>query len=85
MMIPLVIIHVGGFSIGNLMPYFQPPTQNPPLRFGNSRGGIPTRGNGNHFHGSGGPLGGGNIPLGGGGGPPCGGEPPSGGGPQVVE
>jgi len=52
--VTLVIIDPSsGFSIGNSMPYFQPPTRNPPLGFGNSRGGIPTRGGGSPPHGSG--------------------------------
>ncbi len=80
---PLVTIHVGGFFIENMMPFFQLPTQNPPSRFNNSGGGIPMGGSGSPLHGSGGPPRGG--PLGGGGGPPCGGRPPSGGGPPSVE
>jgi hypothetical protein len=57
-----MIVPISGFYTGNLVPYFQPPTWNPPLGFCNSRGGMPTKGDGNPFHGSGGPLGGGSGP-----------------------
>jgi hypothetical protein len=49
-------------STKNPMPYFQPPTQNPPSGFSNFGGGIPTRGNGSPSHGSEGPPEGGNEP-----------------------
>jgi hypothetical protein len=58
-MIPLVSIPIGKFSTKNPMPYFRPPTQNPPSRFNNFGGGIPIGGGGSPFHGNGGPLGGG--------------------------
>ncbi len=78
-MTPLITIPIGEFFTKNLMPYFQPPTRNPPLGFGNSRGGIPTRGGGSPPHGSGAwPPRGGSRPLGGGGGPLNGSGPPSG-------
>jgi hypothetical protein len=68
-----ITIPTNKFSTRNLMPYFQLPTQNPPLGFGNSRGGIPMKDNGSPPHGtphgSGRPPRGGNGPLGKGGGP----------------
>ncbi len=54
-MIPSIIIPIGEFFTENLVPYFQPPTQNSPSKFGNSRGGRPIRDGGNPPHGSGGP------------------------------
>jgi len=54
-MTPLITIPIGEFFTKNLMPYFQPPTRNPPSGFNNFGGGIPTGGGGNPFHGSGGP------------------------------
>ncbi len=70
MVTPLVTVPIGKFFIGNLVPYFQPPTLPPPSRFSNSRGGIPTGGSGSPPHGSGGPPRRGNKSLGGGGGCP---------------
>jgi hypothetical protein len=55
-MIPSIIAPTGGFSIRNLVPYFQPLAQNPPSRFGNFGGGIPIRGGGSLPHGNEGPL-----------------------------
>lgn len=87
MMTLLVTTPTGEFSIENLMPYFQSPTRNPPSRFGNSKGGILTKGSGSSLHGGGERPGRGSRPLGGGGGPLgaseplSGGRPPSGGGP----
>jgi hypothetical protein len=78
---PQVTIPIGEFSIENLVPYFQLPTQSPPFRFGNSKGGIPTGGYRSPPHGNGGPLGRGSKPLGGGGGPQGKNGPQSGGGP----
>jgi hypothetical protein len=63
------------------MPYFQPPTRNPPSRFDNYGGGMPTKGNGSLFHGNGRPLGGGSEPSKRGGGPPSGGKSLSGNNP----
>jgi hypothetical protein len=71
----LVTIPIGRFSTKNPMPYFQPPTQNPPLRFSNFGSGIPTRGGCSPLHGSGGPPGRGSEPLKGGGGPSGEGRP----------
>jgi hypothetical protein len=68
-MAPQVTNPISGFSIGNLMPYFQPPARNPPSRFGNFGGGIPIGGSGNPLHGSGRPLGRGSGPSRGGGRP----------------
>jgi len=39
-MAPQIIVPTNAFSIENSMPYFQPPTRNPPLRFGNFGSGI---------------------------------------------
>jgi hypothetical protein len=61
------------------VPYFQPPTRNPPLGFSNFGNGIPSGGGASPPHGSGGPLGGGNGHSGRGGGPLSGGGPPDGG------
>jgi hypothetical protein len=63
------------FFTKNLLPYFQPPTQNPPLGFDNSRGEKPMRNSGSPSHGSGRPPKGGSGPLGRSGGPPSGGRP----------
>lgn len=63
-MTPLVIAPICDFSTENRVPYFQPPTQNPPSRFNNFSGGIPTGGNGSCLHGSERPLGGGEQTLG---------------------
>jgi hypothetical protein len=41
-MTPLVISPTVEFFIENLVPYFQSPAQNPPSRFGNFGGRIPT-------------------------------------------
>ncbi len=54
-MTPPVTIPIGGFSIENPMPYFQPPTWNPRLGFSNSRGGVPIGSGVSPLHGSGGP------------------------------
>ncbi len=48
-----ITIPTSNFFTGNLMPYFQLPTQNPPLGFGNSRGEKPMRDSGSPPHGSG--------------------------------
>jgi hypothetical protein len=48
---PSVTVPIGGFSPINHVPYFQPPTRNPPLRFGNFGSGIPLVGNANPFMG----------------------------------
>jgi hypothetical protein len=81
MMTPPVTTIIGRFSTKNLVPYFQPPTRNPPLGFSNFGGGIRMGGNGNPFHGSGGPLRRVNKPLGRGGGPLSEGGLSNGGGP----
>jgi hypothetical protein len=80
MMTPSVNAPIGELFTENLVPYFQPPTRNPPTGFSNYKHGIPMGGDGSPPHGSGGPLGGGSRPLGGGGGPLGRSEPPSGGG-----
>ncbi len=77
-MTPSTIVPAGGFSIENLVPYFQSPTWNPPLGFSSSRGAIFIGGGGSPPHESGGLAGGGSKPLGGGGEPPSGGGSPSG-------
>jgi hypothetical protein len=79
-MTPPITIPIGEFFIRNPVPYFQPPTQNPPLKFSNFSNGIPTRGGCSPFHGSGRPLGWGSGPLKRGGGPLGEGGPPGGGG-----
>jgi hypothetical protein len=84
-MISLITIPTSRFSIKNLMPYFQPPTRNPPLGFDNCRGGILMGSNGSPLHGSGKPPRGANEPSRGGGGPLSGGKPPSGSGPPSGE
>jgi hypothetical protein len=68
-------IPTNGFFTKNLMPYFQLPTQNPPLGFDNSRCEKPMRDIGSPPHGSGRPPKGGSGPLGRNGGPPSGGRP----------
>jgi len=50
-MAPLITIPIGEFFTKNPMPYFQPPTRNPPSGFHNFGGGIPTGGGGNLFMG----------------------------------
>jgi hypothetical protein len=80
-MTPSVTTLVGGFSLGNLVPCFQPPTWNPPSGFSNSISGIFLASSASPFHGGGGPLGGGKGHLRGGGGPLGRGKPPSGKGP----
>jgi hypothetical protein len=85
MMTPLITTFTNGFSTKNLVPYFQPPTQNLPSLFSTYGGGIPTRGNASPLHGSERPPRGGNKPLGGGGGPPSRGEPQVEVDPQVAK
>jgi len=75
MMASQITIPTNEFSTRNLMLYFQPPTRNPPLGFGNYRDGIPMKDNGSPLHASGGPPRGGSGPLGRGGGPLSKGRP----------
>jgi hypothetical protein len=81
MMTPLIIVPIGEFSIQNPMPYFQPPTQNSPSRFGDYKDGKPMGDGSSPPHGSGRPPRGGNKPSRRGNGPLSKGGPPSGGGP----
>ncbi len=77
-MTPSIIAPINEFSIENPLPYFQLPTQNSPLGFGNSRDGRPMGDGGNPPHGNGRPPRGGNKPSRRRSAPPSEGGPPSG-------